>query len=60
MHFPNKILEKIRFIYFCHFSCVRHYALKLRPFTNFELLFSFLEFILILLFDLRVLGHVTS
>ncbi|KAK3744169.1 hypothetical protein QZH41_018843, partial [Actinostola sp. cb2023] len=30
-------------------------ALKLRPFTNFELLFSFLEFILTLLFDLRVL-----
>jgi len=39
-----------------HFSCIRHYALKLRPFTKFKLLFSFLEFILTLLFDLWELG----
>ena len=35
---------------------MRHYELKLRPFANFELLFSFLDFILTLLLDLIRLG----
>jgi len=51
--FPKQNLRKRSIL---SFLLVRHYALKLRLFTNFELLFSFLVFILTLLFDLRELG----
>jgi len=55
MHFPYKFLEN-RFYISCHFSCVKYNDLKFRLLTDIELLFSFLEFIVTLLFDLKGMG----